>query len=120
MLSTCWYRTTGSSPLCPFSRKVRLLMGEKGEGCELVRESPWEQRDEFVDMNPTGSTPVLPDKWPSQLKPGGRLFAVVGDPPAMSARLIRWSAPGAMVTEELFETVIAPLHNAAQPLRFVF
>jgi glutathione S-transferase len=49
-------------PLCPFSRKVRLLLGEKGEGAELVRESPWEQRDEFIDMNPTGQTPVLVDR----------------------------------------------------------
>ena len=48
-------------PLCPFSRKVRLLLGEKGVGCELVRESPWERRDEFLDMNPTGRTPVLAD-----------------------------------------------------------
>ncbi len=48
-------------PLCPFSRKVRLLLGEKGVGYELVRESPWEHRDEFVDMNPTGRTPVVRD-----------------------------------------------------------
>lgn len=46
-------------PLCPFSRKVRLLMGEKSVGYELVRESPWEQRDDFLDMNPAGRTPVL-------------------------------------------------------------
>lgn len=48
-------------PLCPFSRKVRLLMGEKGIGYELVRESPWLQTDEFLDMNPAGRTPVLRD-----------------------------------------------------------
>ena len=46
-------------PLCPFSRKVRLLLGEKGVGYELVRESPWERRDEFLDMNPAGRTPVM-------------------------------------------------------------
>jgi glutathione S-transferase len=46
-------------PLCPFSRKVRLLLGEKGVGYELVRESPWERRDEFLDMNPAGRTPVV-------------------------------------------------------------
>lgn len=68
----------------------------------------------------TGSTPVLPDSWLEQLKPGGRLFAVVGDPPVMAARLVRWSAPGAIVSQDLFETVIAPLKNAAQPRRFVF
>ena len=46
-------------PLCPFSRKVRLLLGEKGVGYELVRENPWEKRDEFVDLNPAGRTPVM-------------------------------------------------------------
>ena len=46
-------------PLCPFSRKVRLLLGEKGVGYELVRESPWTRRDEFLDMNPAGQTPVM-------------------------------------------------------------
>ncbi len=46
-------------PLCPFSRKVRLLLGEKGIGYDLIRESPWAQRDEFLDMNPAGQTPVM-------------------------------------------------------------
>ena len=49
-------------PLCPFSRKVRLLLGEKGVGYELVRESPWQRRDEFLDMNPAGQTPVMVDE----------------------------------------------------------
>ncbi|MDE2042546.1 MAG: glutathione S-transferase family protein [Alphaproteobacteria bacterium] len=49
-------------PLCPFSRKVRLMMGEKGIGYELVRENPWERRDEFIDLNPAGLTPVLVEK----------------------------------------------------------
>src|SRR5206468_3563152 len=45
-------------PLCPFSRKVRLVLAEKGVGHELVRENPWEKRDEFMDLNPAGETPV--------------------------------------------------------------
>ncbi|WP_375428469.1 glutathione S-transferase family protein [uncultured Sphingomonas sp.] len=48
-------------PLCPFSRKVRLLLGEKGVGYELVRESPWVRRDEFLHLNPAGQTPVMVD-----------------------------------------------------------
>jgi glutathione S-transferase len=48
-------------PLCPFSRKVRLMLGEKGVAHELVRESPWLRRDEFIDLNPAGQTPVLVD-----------------------------------------------------------
>ena len=46
-------------PLCPFSRKVRFLMAEKGITYETVRESPWNARDEFLDLNPAGMTPVL-------------------------------------------------------------
>ncbi|UZK69078.1 glutathione S-transferase family protein [Sphingomonas sp. S1-29] len=46
-------------PLCPFSRKVRLLLAEKGVGYDPVRESPWLRRDEFLDMNPAGQTPVM-------------------------------------------------------------
>jgi glutathione S-transferase len=46
-------------PLCPFSRKVRLMLAEKGVPVELVRESPWLKRDEFLDLNPAGETPVL-------------------------------------------------------------
>jgi len=68
----------------------------------------------------TGSTPVLPDAFLRQLRPGGRIFAVVGDAPAMAARLIRWSAPGAVSSQDLFETVIDPLRNAATPSRFQF
>ena len=68
----------------------------------------------------TGSTPILPERFFEQLKPGGRLFAVVGDAPAMTARLIRWTAPGARVSVDLFETVVQPLVNAAAPARFEF
>ncbi len=46
-------------PLCPFSRKVRLVLAEKGVEAELVEEFPWARRDEFVDLNPAGQTPVM-------------------------------------------------------------
>ncbi len=48
--------------LCPFSRKVRLLMAEKAVGCELKRELPWEQHDDFLTLNPASRTPVLRDE----------------------------------------------------------
>ena len=46
-------------PLCPFSRKVRLLMSEKGIAYELWRENPWDERDEFLIKNPARRVPVL-------------------------------------------------------------
>jgi glutathione S-transferase len=46
-------------PLCPFSRKVRLLLSEKGIAYELVRENPWERREEFMEISHSGRTPTL-------------------------------------------------------------
>jgi len=68
----------------------------------------------------TGSTPVLPQAFLEQLEVGGRLFAVVGEAPAMAARLVTRTAPGAFHAADLFETVIAPLVNAEHPPRFRF
>lgn len=68
----------------------------------------------------TGSTPLLPSGYVNQLKPGGRLFAVVGERPVMTAQLVRSVAPGEVTSENLFETVIEPLRNAARPARFEF
>ncbi len=48
-------------PLCPFSRKVRLVLSEKGIAYDLLRENPWDSRDEFLALNPAGRTPVLRD-----------------------------------------------------------
>jgi len=68
----------------------------------------------------TGSTPVLPAVLKEQLAPGGRLFAVVGEPPVMVAQLVTCTAPGACGTVGLFDTVLAPLVNAERPPRFTF
>ena len=68
----------------------------------------------------TGSTPLLPRAFLEQLDIGGRLFAVVGEAPAMSARLVTCTAPGAFNRTDLFETVLAPLVNCERPPRFRF
>jgi len=68
----------------------------------------------------TGSVPILPHALLEQLAPGGRLFAVVGEAPIMTAQLVSCLAPGSFRTLGLFETVIAPLENCEQPSRFRF
>ena len=68
----------------------------------------------------TGSTPLLPERFFEQLAPGGRLFAVVGEAPAMAARLVRAEGAEARIATDLFETVVAPLVNALAPARFEF
>jgi protein-L-isoaspartate(D-aspartate) O-methyltransferase len=90
---------------------VRLEVGDAARG--------WgEELYDVVVL--TGSTPLLPERFLAQLKPNGRVFAIVGEAPAMTARLVAWTTPGSRVTTDLFETVVAPLRNAATPSRFRF
>jgi protein-L-isoaspartate(D-aspartate) O-methyltransferase len=80
----------------------------------------WPQHAPYDAIVLTGSTPVLPAAFLEQLAPGGRLFAVVGDAPAMAARLVVRGELGGQRANDLFETVIRPLVNAERPSRFKF
>ena len=91
---------------------VTLEVGDAARG--------WERHAPYHVIVLTGSTPVLPQAFLQQLEVGGRLFAIVGEPPAMTARLVSCTGPGAFHSVELFETVVAPLANAEQPSRFRF
>lgn len=54
-------RTLYHYPLCPFSRKIRLLLAEKKLDFELELEAFWEKRPSFLELNPAGTVPVLID-----------------------------------------------------------
>ena len=43
--------------LCPFSRSIRLILGELGIAVELREEQPWGK--ELMQLNPAGELPVL-------------------------------------------------------------
>ncbi|HIL27890.1 MAG TPA: glutathione S-transferase family protein [Micavibrio sp.] len=45
--------------LHPFSRKVRIVLAEKGLEFDLKIEKIWERRTEFLALNPAGDVPVL-------------------------------------------------------------
>ncbi len=47
--------------LCPFSRKIRLLLAEKKLPFELAMVKPWEPNPSFLPLNPEGLPPVLTD-----------------------------------------------------------
>ena len=80
----------------------------------------WARHAPYDAIVLTGSVPMLPDAFPKSLQPGGRLIAVVGEPPVMEARLVTCAAAGAYGATTLFETCIAPLKNVVQPEKFVF
>jgi protein-L-isoaspartate(D-aspartate) O-methyltransferase len=89
---------------------VTLALGDAAQG--------WPGSYDVIVL--TGSVPILPEAFQNSLTPGGRLFAIVGDAPAMHADLITCVAPGVLERVTLFETCIAPLQNVLQPKRFIF
>ena len=91
---------------------VTLEAGDAAQG--------WDKHGPYDVIVITGSTPVLPQGFLNQMKPGARLFAIVGDAPVMSARLISAASPGSYTSINLFETCFPPLKNALQPARFEF
>ena len=68
----------------------------------------------------TGSLPVYDERFQRALRPGGRLFVVVGQAPVMEAWKITRVGEREWQRESLFETVVAPLVNASRPPAFVF
>ena len=91
---------------------VTLEIGDAARG--------WSKHAPYDAIVLTGSVPVLADEFARCLNPGGRLLAVVGEAPAMEARLVTCAASGACSAVGLFETCIPALRNAPQPERFVF
>jgi glutathione S-transferase len=46
-------------PFCPHSRFIRLVLSEYGVEPRLVEEKVWDRREQFLILNPAGTTPVL-------------------------------------------------------------
>lgn len=78
----------------------------------------WDPNRTFDVIVITGSLPVLPESFQHALNMGGRLFAFVGDAPAMEAELITRVGENEFSQEDLFETEVPELENAPQPDRF--
>jgi protein-L-isoaspartate(D-aspartate) O-methyltransferase len=68
----------------------------------------------------TGSLPVHDPRFERALAVGGRLFVVLGEGPAMEARLVTRTGRDEWLRQSLFETVMDPLLHAPRPSRFVF
>lgn len=66
----------------------------------------------------TGAVYALPERLRHHVRDGGRLFAVVGEGPAMRATLFTRADAGRWNADDLFETEIPYLNHAAPPARF--
>ncbi len=68
----------------------------------------------------TSSLPVFDSRFVDAVKPGGRLFVIVGDSPVMDARIVTRIGENDWTTKSLFETDVQPLLNASRPSTFSF
>jgi len=76
--------------------------------------------DGFDAIAVTGSIQSFDTRLVDALNPGGRLFVIVGDAPAMAATLVTRYDEDNWQSDTLFETELAPLINGALPPQFSF
>ncbi len=115
-------------PLCPFSRKLRLLLSEKGVGYELCRENPWERRDHFLHMNPAGRTPVLDNAEKKVTLIDSRAICEYFEETVEKNQLISGNAVSraeirrlvALFDESFYGDVTAPMMHERMKMRLVY
>jgi protein-L-isoaspartate(D-aspartate) O-methyltransferase len=94
------------------ANNVELFVGDALGG--------WQPEQAHDVVVVTGSVPEVPDLFRGWVNPGGRLFAVCGESPAMEARLLTRVGVSEWREESLFETDLQRLVNAEPPPRFDF
>jgi protein-L-isoaspartate(D-aspartate) O-methyltransferase len=93
-------------------RNVQVELGDGALG--------WSERAPYDLIMMSGSLPVIPDALLAQLKVGGRMAAIVGEAPVMTAQIVTRISEAGYDTLALFETCLKPLHNAWRPDPFRF
>ena len=91
---------------------VSVELGDGAQG--------WTSGAPFDVIVISGSLPVLPDVFLQQLKVGGRLAAIIGTAPIMSAHVVTRVSDTGFDTVKLFETSVTPLKVAVAPSHFTF
>ncbi len=87
---------------------------EHGHGLQLA------DGDQFDAIVLSGSVSFVPDTLLQRLNPGGRLVAIVGELPVMTAQLITRNAERQFSAQILFDTVARPLVDFPQTEHFRF
>jgi protein-L-isoaspartate(D-aspartate) O-methyltransferase len=82
--------------------------------------SGWQPEQAHDVLVVTGSVADIPDHFRGWVNPGGRLFVVCGDEPAMEAKLLTKLNATEWREESLFETDLARLINAEIAPEFEF
>ena len=91
---------------------VELFQGDAMSG--------WQPEQAHDVVVVTGSIPDVPEAFPGWVNPGGRLFVITGNEPAMEARLLTRLGVSDWSEESLFETELPRLINSEPPPAFEF
>jgi protein-L-isoaspartate(D-aspartate) O-methyltransferase len=91
---------------------VELFLGDVMNG--------WQPEQAHDVVVVTGSVPNVSEQFLGWVNPGGRMFVISGESPAMEARLLTRLGVTEWREESLFETDLPRLVNAEEPPEFVF
>jgi protein-L-isoaspartate(D-aspartate) O-methyltransferase len=104
------------------AQRARERLAESGltnvrvEAGDALRD--WSPGRSFDAICVNGAVDAVPQRLLEWIAPGGRMFVVRGQAPAMEAVLLRRLADGSIGTDSLFETEIPYLHGAEPTQRF--
>ena len=99
--------------------RARLqAQGAANARVDVADAMTWTTDRRFDAICVGGAVAAVPQRFTEWLRPGGRLFIVRGEAPAMEAVVIRKQADGSIETESLFETELPYLAGAAPTPRF--
>ena len=90
---------------------VNVVLGDGAQG--------WSTGAPYDVIVMSGALPVLPEAILQQVKVGGRILAIIGEAPIMSAHLVTRTSDLTYDTRKVFETSVAQL-QAVPPSHFQF
>ncbi|MES2316488.1 MAG: protein-L-isoaspartate O-methyltransferase [Pseudomonadota bacterium] len=80
----------------------------------------WDKGAPYDVIVISGALEALPEAFLKQVKVGGRIAAIIGQAPAMSAQIVTRVSETAYDTVKVFETNVKPLAGAVTASRFTF
>jgi len=122
-LATLARQVTSIDIHADFVESAERKLADAGIGnVELLRMDATQELPDgdFDAIAVTGSIQSFDPRFVEALSPHGRLFVVVGDSPAMEAKLIERTDEHDWQSLSLFETDIAPLVHGSLPKQFTF
>ena len=107
-------------PIAAQARENLAAVGDTQSEVQTADAMDLAERSAYDAIVLTASLPLYQPLFEQALRPGGRLFVVIGAREPQQANLIRRAAERDFARQPLFETVLEPLEHAPRPAAFGF